>query len=238
MDAPPKKQRSPVFYVFLGCGIVILLMMIGGGVVCGGCYMAAKNMQDDLVDPKKQAANAEKALGQLPKGYHPVVTLSMPFGMMDMVVLGDRPPLADGGADHDFDRGFMFFRVMANENAKRAQTFFDEEDGDTSGLRASGINVDAKDILKRGTAKTATGTAVKWVATRGTLTTNNGGTAREGLNTLLWFTCPQDQAMRVGVWMSGDPDPSKPAADLDLTGTVADEEQVISFTKQLAPCGK
>lgn len=237
MDAPPKKQRSPVFYVFMGCGLVILMMMLGGAVVCGGCYYKVQDMQKDLVDPARQAENAEKQLGALPKGYHPVSSLSF-FGMMDMVVLGDRPPLADGGPDHDFERGFMFFRVMANENARRAQAFFDDENGDAAGLRASGINVDAKDILKRGTAKTSTGTPVKWVATRGTLTTQNGGTSREGLNTMMWFTCPQDQSMRVGVWMMGDPDPAKPAAELELVGTVADEDQVVPFILQLAPCGK
>ena len=34
-----------------------------------------------------------------------------------------------------------------------------------------------------------------------------------------------------------DPDPSKDAKSLDMSGTVGDEAQIAPFLKQMTPCG-
>ena len=237
-NAPIKKQRSPLFYVAIGCGglmaLIFVVFAIGGLLV----VRAGKGLVDGMTDPTQKAANVQKMLGTAPIGYFPMMTLSIPL-MMDMALLGDKEPLADGGFT-DFDRGFMYFRVIANEQSNRAKDFFDGKDNDTSALKGSGVNVDAKDILRRGALKTASGTTVKYVATRGTMDTQGQRQheSKSGLNTVMYFECPGDTAVRLGVWMMKDADPDLATEQLKLEGTVADEGQIAGFIKPLTPCGK
>ncbi len=237
-NAPPKKQRSPLFYVAIGCGGLMALILIGFAVAGLLLVRAGKGFVDGMTDPTQKAANVQKMLGVAPVGYFPIMTLSIPL-MMDIALLGDQEPLPDGGTA-DFDRGFMYFRVIANEQSNRAKDFFDGKDSDTSALKGSGVNVDAKDILRRGALKTANGTSVKYVATRGTMDTQgqHKQESKPGLNTVMFFECPGDTAVRLGVWMMKDPDPELPVNQLQLEGTVADESQIAGFIKPLTPCGK
>jgi hypothetical protein len=237
-NAPVTKQRSPLFYIAIGCGGLLALMVIGFVVMGLLAVRAVKGMADDVVDPTKKAANVAKMLGTAPAGYYPVMTFSVPL-LMEMAVLGDQPPPEDGGFA-DFDKGFMYFRVIANDQSNKAKDFFDGKSDDTHALKSSGINVEAKDVLKRGTVKTGSGTVVKYVATRGTADTQGQGrrNGKAGLNTLMYFECPGDTAVRMGVWMMKDPDPSADADKLELSGTVADEAQMNGFLNPLTPCGK
>src|SRR5688500_11517634 len=122
-NAPVKKQRSPLFYVAIGCGSLLALIMVGFAVVAFVLVSAGKGMVDGLTDPNQKAANVQKMLGTAPPGYHPVMTFSIPL-MMDMALLGDQPMLTDGGVP-EFDRQFVYFRVIANEQSNRAKDFFD-----------------------------------------------------------------------------------------------------------------
>ncbi len=239
-NAPVKKQRSPLFYVLIGCGGLMLLIFIGFMLVAAVLYKGAKDIAGGMTDPNQKAANVKKMLGDPPPGYHPMVTMSVPL-FMDMALLGDKPMLADGGFPDDIDRQFMYFRVIATDQTTKAKDFFNGKDDDTSALRGSGINVDAKDILRRGALKTGAGGAVKYVATRGTMESNAGGQRGRGetiagLNTLMSFECVGDTALRLGVWMMHDPNPGAGASELQLAGTVADEGEIAAFIKPLNPC--
>lgn len=235
-NAPVKKQRSPLFYVAIGCGGLMALILVGFAIAGLLLVRAGKGFVDGMTDPTQKAANVQKMLGTAPVGYYPVVTMSVPL-FMDMALLGDREPLADGGIP-DFDKGFMYFRIIANEQSNKAKDFFDGKDSDTSALKGSGVNVDAKDILRRGVLKTGNGTTVKYVATRGTMDTQGQRQqeAKSGLNTVMYFECPGDTAVRMGVWMMKDLDPDLPTDQLQLEGTVADEGQIVGFIKPLTPC--
>ena len=237
-NAPIKKQRSPLFYVLIGCGGLMLLIFLGFVVMGLVLVKGAKDIAGGFTDPNQKAANVQKMLGTPPVGYHPLVTMSVPL-FMDMAILGDQPMLPDAGFP-EFDRQFIYFRVIATEQSTKAKDFFNGNDDDTAALRGSGVNVDAKDILRRGSLKTASGGVVKYVATRGTMETQGngrgGGDARPGINTLMYFECVGDTAMRLGVWMMKDPSPDAPAADLQLSGTVADEGEIATFIKPLNPC--
>jgi len=237
-NAPLKKQRSPLFYVAIGCGSLLALIVVGFLVAGLLLFRAGKGLVDGMTDPTQKAANVQKMLGTPPPGYFPMMTFSIPL-MMDMAMLSDKEPLADGGFA-DFDRAFMYFRVIANEQSNKAKDFFDGKDSDTSALKGSGVNVDAKDILRRGALKTGNGTMVKYVATRGTMDTQGQRRqeAKSGLNTVMYFECPRDSAVRMGVWMMKDSDPELPSNQLQLEGTVADEGQIAAFIKPLTPCGK
>ena len=245
-NAPVKKQRSPLFYIAIGCGGLLVLMMIFGLIALVAAVRCGQKMAAGITDPSAKAENVKKMLGATPVGYFPVLTFSIPM-MMEMALLGDKAPPEDGGFG-DFERGFMYFRVIATEQSAHAQDFFDGKSSDTSALRSSGVNVDAKDVLKRGTTKTSGGTVVKYVVTRGTMEMqggqrrrrgDDGMNAKPGLNTLMFFVCPDDtSAVRVGVWMMPDPSAETPADKLDLTGTVGDEEEIATFLRPLTPCGK
>lgn len=238
-NAPIKKQRSPLFYVVLGCGGLMALTMVGFIVAGLLMYRAGKGFVEGMTDPTQKAANVQKMLGTTPTGYFPIMTMSIPL-MMDVAMLGDQESLEDGGVT-DFDRGFMYLRVFANEQSNRAKDFFDGKESDTRALKNSGLNVDVKDILRRGTLTTGNGSVVKYVATRGTVDSPNGQSqneARSGLNTLMYFECAGDTAVRLGVWMMKDVNPELSTEKLQLEGTVADEAQIVGFIRPLTPCGK
>ncbi len=237
-NAPVKKQRSPLFYVAIGCGGLMALILVGFLVVTLLVVRAGKGLVDGMTDPSQKAANVTKMMGKAPAGYHPIMTMSVPL-FMDMALLGDKEMLADGGVP-DFDKGFIYFRIISNDQSNRAKDFFDGKTDDTSALKGSGINVDVKDVLRRGALKTASGSVVKYVATRGTMETQ--GTrqqeAKSGINTVLYFECVADTAVRMGVWMMQDVDPALPSDQLKLEGTVADEAEINRFIQPLTPCGK
>ena len=237
-NTPIKKQRSPLFYVVLGCGGLLGLITVGFIAVGLMAWNVAKDLGEGLTNPSAKAANIQKMMGTAPPGYYPVMTFSIPL-VMEMALLGDKPQPEDGGPG-DFDRGFMYFRVIANEQSNKARDFFDGKSADSESLRASGMNVDTKDILKRGSTKTSSGTVVKYVATRGTMETQGGrrGESRPGINTLMYFECPGDSAVRMGVWTMKDPNPELEAEKVNLVGTVADANELTAFLAPLTPCGK
>lgn len=237
-NAPVKKQRSPLFYVLIGCGGLMALIVLGFVIVGLVVAKGVKDMAGGLTDPNQKEANVRKMLGTPPAGYHPIVTMSIPM-LMDMAMLGDQPMLPDGGFPQ-LDRTFLYFRVVATDQSRKAKDFFTGKDDDTSALRGSGVNIEAKDILRRGALKTGAGGSVKYVATRGTMETNTNGRGRgesdPGINTLMLFECVGDDALRMGVWIMKDPNPSAAVADMQLAGTVADEGEIATFIKPLNPC--
>ena len=239
MEEPQKKPKSPWFYVLLGClglgGVLVIFCLASGAYV----VKKGSDTVKGITDPQTRQENAVRMLGTMPEGYFPRATLSM-FGMLDMADLIDAPPLADGGfAQHT--RQFVYVRVMSNENNKRTRAFFTSQEAtDDAALRQSGLNLEVKDVIKKGNL-VVDGRKIYYVASRGTLNTGSGPNAStsEGLQTSLLFDCPNGgDELRMGVWMMMDPSPQTPAAELDLTGTVADEAKLAAFLKPVDPCGK
>ncbi len=61
------------------------------------------------------------------------------------------------------------------------------------------------------------------------------GGRQQGLQTVTLIDCP-DQNMRLGIWFGPDPDPARPPAELNLTGAVADENELRSFLSHFKVC--
>jgi hypothetical protein len=232
MDASetPKKQRSPWFYVLLGCGGLAALMCLGFTVFILFVAKKGRDMVAGMTDPTAKEENARTQLGAIPDGYTVVASLSV-FGLMETTVLTDKAT-EDGGVAEGA-RLFQYFHVIANENNKATRAFFTGE-GDASSLRRSNINLKPEEILKRGQV-TVGGRKLYYVAMRGTMDT--GGARMQGLNNAILFDCPGD-ALSMGVWSQPDPNPSATADELDLSGTVADEAELARFLKPVNPCGK
>lgn len=232
-SSPAPKQRSPWFYVLLGCGGLAGLMCIGGMVFLLGVGKFFKDVGEGVTDPEERRKNALKQLGALPEGY--TVVASVNLFVMETTVMTDAPLLPDGGVELTRDRHtFSYYRVMANENNKRAREFLTGKETDPKALAQNGINIDPKDILKRGTI-TIDGRKVSYVASRGTL--GEAGQAGPGLNTNVLFECP-GEALHVGVWSQPDEHPDQPNEALELAGTVADEALLAPFLKPMNPCGR
>jgi hypothetical protein len=233
-QAPVAKQRSPWVYVLLGCGGLAALICLGGMLVLGGIVKAGKDIADGVNDPAERKANAIKQLGGLPEGYSVVASFNM--FVMQLTMLTDAEALADGGFEVDSKaHTFAFFDVMANDNSKAARDYLTGKETDPQALSKSGINIDTKNVVKRGQL-TVDGRKFFWVASRGKVQ-HGTNEASEGLNTAVLFDCPGD-ALRVGVWSQSDPAPDKNNDELDLAGTVADEAELVRFLKPMNPCRK
>jgi hypothetical protein len=232
---PARPQRSPWLYILIGCLGLALLMCLGGGAFLAFAAKKVNDVAKGVTDPATREANARQMLGTIPEGYYPHMTLSM-FGLMDLAVLADSPLQEDGGTG-EISRRFIYFRVMANENSKKAKRYFTQPDvKDSASLRQAGVNVDVREVIKRGTL-TVDGRKLLYVAGRGSLDTGSKLERQEGLQASIFFECPGED-LRIGVWMMPDPAPTKPASELDLTGTVADEAEMARFLQPINPCGK
>lgn len=234
MEQAAPKQRSPWLYVLLGCGGFAALSCLGVAIFFGVVAKKTSDMVAGVTDPKTRDENARKMLGEIPAGYYPAMSMSV-FGMVDTTILTDRPILPDGGFEMG-DRLFTYVRVMANEENKRTKTFFTTGEGDVGHLRSNGVNIDTRDVIKRGNL-TVDGRRLYYVAARGQFGGLGQATAEDGLNASVLFDCPGEQ-LHVGVWSMRDPAPAKPASELDLTGSVADEAELAKFLKPINPCGR
>jgi hypothetical protein len=229
------KQRPAWLYVLLGCGGLAGLICLGTMLFLGFIAKTGKDMVDGVNDPEARKENAIKQLGALPEGYTVVASLNMLFAQT--TILTDGELLPDGGFVLGEGHTFRYVRIMANENNKRARDFLTGKETDSTALNNNGINIDPKDIVKRGQL-TIDGRKYSYVAFRGALDTQTrNGAPEAGLNTAILFDCPGEQ-LQVGVWSQADPAPDKSAEELDLAGTVADEAPLAKFLKPMNPCGR
>jgi hypothetical protein len=250
METAAPKQRSPWLYVLLGCGGLAGLICLGSMIFLFVVGKAVKDVGEGVTDPAERQKNAIKQLGEIPEGYSVVASLSV--FVMQTTILTDGEMLPDGGFALGTGHTFSYFRVMANENNKKAKDFLQGKETDPAALRQSGINIDPDEILKRGQL-TIDGRKLSYVAWRGfevnDPTTRNertqtganvkvtGLSTTAQLSSAILFECPGEQ-LQVGVWTQLDPDPEKTAEELDLAGTVADEAQLVKFLKPMNPCGR
>jgi len=153
---------------------------------------------------------------------------------MDMVVLGDQPPRPDGRAAHIRERGYMYMRLFREpENMRALRAFVEGRTDDPSALRANRVDVATTAILRRGSLRLGGGN-VLYCAQRGEMSASGG--RQKGLQTVTLTDCP-DHNMRMGIWFGPDPDPARPPAELNLTGTVADENELRGFLSHFKVCG-
>lgn len=237
MESPipaAKPQRSPWFYVALGCGGFALITCLGVVGAVGACGLKLKDIGEGAMDPARRQEKAKEMLGDIPAGYYagPAVGL----GLVDMAVLTDAPPEEDGGLTVG-EHIFQYRRLFANEQNELTKQFFAKEDGDPAVLEPHGIRLNPNAILKRGSLAVA-GRTLKYVVVRGSGGSGfRGSDEQDGLATLILFGC-EDKALHLGLWAQRSAQPGVAKESLDLTGTVADEAELARFLKPINPCGK
>lgn len=228
MENAPK-QRPAWFYVLVGCGGaagVALIVCLVSMLTCGKCV---SDVGKGVTDPAVRRENAIKQLGAIPEGYNVVTSFDVMLGQTTIMV--DSEPLPDGGFDPGLSAGhhvFVYRHVMSNDNNKNVRDFLMGKEVDPALLMNTGIYADPDMQLKRGSL-TVDSRKLYYVAQRGPLD------GEPGLLTTVLFDCPGN-ALSIGTWGQLDPAPSKSKDELELAGTVADEEQLARFLKPMNPC--
>lgn len=198
------KRTSPWVYVGIGCGVIVLLgvvAVIGVGVFG---YRKAKQMEAEMKDPAARTAKAREVLGgDIPDGYHPIFSLSLPF-IMDMTLLGDRPPSEQGQPDRRLEKGFVYFKSLSSgQQEDELKRYFEGKTDDAEVLRRGNIHINAEETIRRGTLEIP-GQTTLYLAQRGTFAMKEG-TTTNGLTTMMLIDCPQDAKQRMGIWFGPDP---------------------------------
>ena len=261
---PQKKSTSPWVYVGCGCGLAVLLAMLGLAGLTWWGVQTGKEMAETMTDPKKRTEKVRSVLpyDTLPEGYYPAFAMSMPMGMMEMAMLTDHDPEApdstgttsdntsgntsdntsgnnENEPDIDFDeRGFMFMNMygMRGNKAKMERYLRGEAPRpEDSGWSQSSVNFDAKENVRRGTL-TVNGTEILYSANRGEINRKEGRD-EDGLVTMVMPKCG-DTRLRFGMWFGPDPAPETPVAEADFTGTNADPAAIQAFLGHFKLCGK
>jgi hypothetical protein len=231
---PPPKKTSPLVYVALGCGLIVILGFAAAGTGFYFVKRKADEIREQGSNPELRNRKAVEVLqaDRLPDGYHTSAVVSIPG--MDMVMLGDQAPRPNGHASPVRERGFIYMRLFREpENMRALRAFVEGRTDDASALRANRVDLATTAILRRGSLRLGAGN-VLYCAQRGEMSASGG--RQQGLQTVTLIDCP-DQNMRLGVWFGPDPDPARPPAELNLTGTVADENEVRSFLSHFKVCG-
>jgi len=233
-----KAPRSPAFYIAMGCGLMLLLMVLGIAGTCGGCLLLGRSVGKGFVDDTQKAENVKKFLGQAPQGYYPLIAVSIPM-VMDQAILIDAPIVPDAGTPN-FTRVLQFWRIIENENSKQMRDYFDGKTENAEVFPRNMVPIDVKDTIGKGVVKTGDGATVKYLATRGHISADfDRGTMVQRLNTLMDIECPgADGSVRVMVWSEKDPHPDKSSEEVDPKGTVLDEAVIGALVAQIKPCSK
>ncbi|HET9314955.1 MAG TPA: hypothetical protein VFQ51_05170 [Vicinamibacteria bacterium] len=235
MNGEPRK-KSPWVYVAIGCGVALLLVVLGVVGVVVLAVRKGKQIEAEMKDPTTRAAKVREVLGgDVPDGYHPVFSMSIPF-LMDMAMLGDHPPDEKGAPSKQMDRGFMYINSIAvGGKQDELKKYFEGTIDDPEALRRANIHVDVKETIRRGTVEVP-GQETLYLAQRGTFAVNQ--TRSQGLTTMILVDCPQDARQRIGFWFGPDPAPDDPVEKVDWTGSVADEAALRDFLGHFKLCGK
>lgn len=234
MNGTPRKT-SPWVYVGIGCGAALLLGLIAVVGVGVFGYRKAKQFEAELKDPAARASKVRAVLGgDPPPGYHPVMAMSIPF-LMDMAMLADQPPDAQGRTPR-MDKGFIYVKTLSSGGQEdELKRYFEGKTDDAEVLRRSNIHLNAEEVIRRGLVDIP-GQTTMYLAQRGDISMNNRAT-HSGLTTLVFVDCPQDARQRLGIWFGPDPSPGTPAAEVNWTGSIADEAVMRDFLGHFKLCG-
>ena len=225
-------------WAWVGCGCLGAMGALAILAVGIGFWGAQKARQfgEEIADPGEREKKALVVLGanEMPEGYHPVVAFSVPL-LLDLAVLSDLPPDETGRPPEFGDHGFIYVSYPAlGRNRPEIRDFFEGKRDDLDELGRHRLDLDLDERIANGKISREDDD-ILWVSYRGTIETDDAGRSKEGLMALLLIDC-DDSRNRFGVWLGPDPEPKAAAADLDVTGTVADPEVIERFLSPIHPC--
>jgi len=230
-----QEGRSPWFYVAIGCGGILLLLVAAMGTLFFVGFRAVKSLEQEQNDPDARRNKAQKLLGvdELPPGYHSAVNFSLPF-LFDMAILTDRPVAADGDIDDATEEMFIYLKLI--RGGSKWSEFARGEIDAQEFLEDTGIDLDVEEIVTQSEENLLVGDMeIGYAISRGRVKVQ-GDHSMDGLTSVLFIRCPDDKKMRLGIWVAPDPNTDTSANGIDFTGTNADPARIESFMSSFALC--
>lgn len=229
------EKRSGWFYVFVGCGGLLLVGIIVVGV---GAFMTvrwAKEIKADLEDPERRTANAtevvQEAMGAetLPEGYEAQVALEAPFGMGKIVILTDGEFMEGEGNAPDFEHLLLYMEGPGWDSdwkkfARGGDPPFDNMD-------QLNINIRDSDVVGQGEL-TVGKMELAYLTHEGEFSAE--GYTSEGVFSIILARCPDgDKRSRTLIWGGSE----GPGEDGSLTGTCGDPSRIADLMDYFPLCG-
>lgn len=234
-------KTSPWVWVAAGCGGALFL--IAGCMVTVAYFgvRQVRQIEEAMRDPEKRRAAALDVLNaeELPEGYHPMMSLSVPL-VMETAILTDREMGGDDApqAPQLGERGFIYMRMLRFDRAEQAELrdYFEGKSDDSSILRRSNINVDLRPRERIASGELPNGDGrVLWVSHRSDSLADHGR-GEGAVATMMLVECPGDNRTRFGILYGPDPAPEAAVAETDWTGTAADPGEITAFTAYFDFC--
>lgn len=232
-----------------GCAVIVGLLAVSAGACGVWLWREGQRIQAEMSDPEVRQDKVLEVLrtDAIPEGYYPMAAMSVPF-VMEMAVLSDREPDAEGEAEGFDERGFIYVQMLGvGQDEQQLRDFFEGRTDDEGVLADNGINIDIDEILDRGVFDLEDA-RVMYVAQRGSVAVR--GNRGRGLTGLALIDCPDDERRRVALWFGPDPDAAGSEAGEDgqsaeagapaqasLVGTPADPEALRAFLANFRYCG-
>jgi hypothetical protein len=220
----------------VGCSIpVVLILILFGGALFFG-YRMASQITDD--SPENRSARARDVLGceAIPEGYHPAITLSVPF-LFEMTMLSDRPfePTSKDKSPPFEEKGLIYVKSIRGNNEQKLRDFIDGKADPAELLGQGNIRIGKLEPIARGEVEGAGG-ILHWASNRGTMQAH--GKNIDGLVSLVYVECKGDSRFRLAVWFGPDPNKDVEIAKADYAGTAASEGQIQAFMSQFSLCDR
>ena len=238
------KRRGTPIWVTVGCGCLLLVALVIGGIVAAG-YWGVSSFQgylDEMRDPEARSARAAEILGaeELPEGYSAQFYFRIPW-FLDFVVLTDGEPMkieTEDDVNLELDsvkkHMLMYFKVrnerMANEDIEAMLRGERTSDNVRTDL---GFELDPTEELGRGELEIGS-QELSWVAYRGEIDSQDGDL--EGVFSQVIVDCPGEEMTRVAIWFRRDPEDFGVEMAPDLAGSPADEQALEAFMSHFDFC--
>lgn len=244
-------RRSVSTLLGCGCATLITVFMLFVVATTWLTYRAGKRLEGMADDPRAAAVAVREVLpyDELPAGYRPVGTLTVPW-MMDVAFIM-RGAEEDGSADDETKATLLFVKVRdLFGRGGRTRDLLSSEEGESIPIDQEQVTYRPSAFLGRGEL-TVDGARVTWSASRGAGQVRLGAEEHEDgdgdaaedeaqamIMALFTVDCGDDGWERHGMWMRRDAEPDRPAGEVDWTGTPADPAAIEDFLAHFRLCAE
>lgn len=221
------RQKSNTCLIFgIGCGSLVLIVGVTAAIFF---YKQTQSFREGIKNPGPHVLEVLQT-DSLPPGYYPNVGIKIPF-IMDMAIISNRErnnETEDADEPKLGNKGMVYisFRFRGKKRQELLD-YFEGESDDSDVLRKNNIKVDTKEIIDRGVFELENQKFL-YFTLRGEINMDHGST-EDSIATILLIDCEEDSRTRMGILYEPDPDPTVSLAELDLTGTICDMNEVKTF---------
>lgn len=234
----PRKNKSPWFYLGIGCAVVAVIAVILAGTCGYAGYRFFGKVKQEFTDPAAREQKVLELLGttSIPQGYVAGFALDVPLAMQVAFLTDQEVKVSGDSVDPRFqERSFMYVHLKFKKaNDQALLDFFEGRTDDPRALRDAGVNMDfgSGEILSRGVIDGAPKLLYAVQRGRSPMSHSNA----DLLTALVMIQCAQDPSLRIGIWTGPDPVAGGTLEGAAISGSVADQAAIASFLAQFNLC--